>query len=666
MNRRISVLLWLAHFVFFIFALPNITLAITVVYPGASLGPGPDMFGRLGSLFPGNGINVSGNTVIVNSGVVPGSVYGGMTSDSQNVFDNQVLIRDGVAGSGVYVISGLSLPGIAADTVDGRTISGGGPIAVGGLPGNSAVGSSVYGGASNGGEVFNNTVTITGGTINMDVTGGFVPLGLGAARANRVEISAGNVLGRVTGGSSRSGGAYDNIAIVFGGDIGSDVYGGAALISGDASGNSILVTGGHMHGLVGGYSAAGNAISNQVSLSGLTDPDTISSSSLYGGYSGGSLALGNTVTILDSPGLKIATLAGGRANGDATGNSLTIINSPLYTGNMFGGIADNGAAVNNTVAILDSPGLKTSALAGGSSNHGSAIGNRTIINNSSLDGGNIFGGIAGGGSNAAGNSVNISNSPNLAGNDIYGGRASTGDANGNSINITNSPGFNAHGIVGGMTFFGSTAANNLVTIADSPNFTVTSAIYGGFSNFATYKNGNTLNLFDSGGVAGEINGFQNYNLHLPSTLGDGQTLVAITGATPADMSGTNVAITGVAGGGKILTPGDSVILIGKAAGLTDFQAKNVPKGIALLYDFDVSTADGSLRATLQKVQKNPASDVIPSGSGAGLIIINHYAELIDGLAAARLLQPEERRKGPSVYVRTTGGTTDMRPVPVWM
>ena len=653
MNRRIFVLPGLAHFVFFIFTLPSIASAITVVYPGASLGL--DMFGRPGSLFPGNGVNLSGNTVIVNSGTIPGNVYGGMTSGLEDISDNLVLIRDGDVGSGAYPISGLAHPGIAASTVDGSTITGGGPISVNGLPGSANIGSSVYGGASNGGDVFNNTVIISGGTVNQDVAGGFVPTGLGQARGNQIEISGGAVLGRVTGGSSRSGGAADNIVIISSGDIGGDVYGGTAIIRGDATGNSILVTGGHMHSLVGGYSTTGNAISNLVTLSGLVNPNAVFSSSIYGGHSGGGTAADNSILIENSPGLKTGTLAGGRAAGDAVGNSLTIINSPLNNGNMFGGIADSGAAVNNTVTILNSLGLNTVALVGGSSGNGAAAGNRVIMDNSSVNSGNIFGGIAGGGNDATGNTVSISNSPSLVGNDIYGGRASIGNADNNGVSIIASPSFNAHGIVGGMTFFGSSAANNSVTIADSPNFTVTGVIYGGFANFATYKPGNTLNLFASDGAVGEINSFQNYNFYLPNNLANGQTLVTITSTIPTDMLGSNVAITGVEGGGEILAPGNSVVLIGKAAGLTDFQAKNVPKGIALLYDFDVSTADGSLRATLQKVQKNPASDIIPNGPGAGLVIINHYAELIDGLAAARLLEPEERRKGPSVYVRATGG-----------
>lgn len=667
MKWRLFAVCWLIPSAFFAFALSTPVLAITVTYPGASLGP--DMFGRPGSLFPGNGVNLTGNTVIVNSGTIPGNVYGGMTSGAQDVSGNQALIRDGV------------------------------------------IGSSVYGGASNGGAVFNNAVTVSGGSVNQDISGGFAPAGNAEVRGNQVAISGGSVLGRVTGGQSRNGNALNNTVTVSGGDIGSDIYGGAAVLSGNAVGNSVLITGGRVHALFGGYTSFGDTLNNQVRVSGLTDPSAISSSTIFGGYSDGGSSNSNSVIIADSPGLNTGTLTGGQATVLVTGNSVSISNSSLNSSNIFGAFTTNGSALsnsisitnssvlasgsiigaaagngiaadnavnianssltggsimggrssggsakNNTVTITDSSSSISGEITGGSAGNGAASGNIVSIANSVLNSGNIFGGIVIGGGDAVSNSVSLSNSPGLKAAEIYGGRSAGGNARGNNISITGSPDFNIQSLIGGMTFFGATAESNTVSITASPNFTVTGPIYGGFANFAPGKTGNTLILSDSSGAAAEVNGFQNYIFHLPNTLGNDQTLVAITGGTSTDMIGTNVAITGVAGGGKLLEPGNSVVLIDKATGLTPFQADNVPKGLALLYSFDVSTADGALRATVRETKRNPSTDVLPNGPAAGLIVINHYAELIDGLAASRILEPEERRKGPAVYARATGGT----------
>ncbi|SBV99584.1 putative Outer membrane autotransporter [uncultured delta proteobacterium] len=541
-----------------ILAMATAAQAADIVYPGAPLGT--DVSGVPNSLFPGNGTNLTNNTVTVTGGSISGNVYGGMANAGQNVSGNQVLLENGT------------------------------------------IGGSVRGGYSNGGSVSGNTVTVSGGTVS------------------------------------------------------GDIYGGMATISGNASGNSVLVTGGRAHSLYGGYAPSGDAVNNEVRVSGLTDPDALSSSLIFGGRADGGLAGGNSVAITDSPGLRIASVFGGFTQSDAArNNSITISGSPgLVAGTVTGGLGADGA-FGNRVTVTDSA-ANINSIAGGNSSNGDAVGNSVLILGSALSAGNIFGGFTGGGGNATGNTVGITDSPGFTAVEIYGARAASGEAGGNSVTIADSANFKAQGIIGGMTFFGATAGNNTVTIAGSPNFTVSGPIYGGFANFSPYAAGNTLHLVSSSGAAVEVNGFQTYNFHLPNTLGNGQTLVAITGATPTDLSAAAVNLNGIDGGGKILDPGDSVALIGNAAGLAPFQAYNVPKGIARLYDFDVSTADGSLRATVIGEQRNPATDILPSGWAAGRALLTHYAELLDGLAATRILEPEERRKGPSVYIRSTGGT----------
>ena len=106
-----------------------------------------------GSLFPDA---ASGNRVTVNSGKIPGYVYGGahLTKD---ITDNSVFIKGGQMVNDVY--GGWS---------DDGYVSGNSVTVTGGRMFNS-----VYGGGSTNGDATGNSVTVTGGQVDRSVYGGF-------------------------------------------------------------------------------------------------------------------------------------------------------------------------------------------------------------------------------------------------------------------------------------------------------------------------------------------------------------------------------------------------------------------------------------------------------------------------------------------------------------
>lgn len=201
-------------------------------------------------------------------------------------------------------------------------------------------GHDVYGGLSNStGDVYNNTVTITGGRVyssNGGSQGGRV-LGGGATpgmprgiirnnivrisggqvdntvrggyaydtevRENRVEISGGTIgnpaytnVGEVYGGYSDSGSALRNVAVVSGGIIKGSVAGGQAedgTLADVAEYNEVYVSGGSIaEGVAGGSADAGGAAHNYVEITGGSIRYAIA-----GGYSTSSYATNNTVKI---------------------------------------------------------------------------------------------------------------------------------------------------------------------------------------------------------------------------------------------------------------------------------------------------------------------------------------------------------------------------------
>jgi outer membrane autotransporter protein len=135
----------------------------------------------------------------------------------------------------------------------------------------------------------------------------------GAAQGNSVVINDGTVGGNVYGGYSSSGSVLNNSVIINGGTVSGDVNGGSATNAGpSALNNSVTITGGTVSGGVyGGFLVhnpnTGNATGNTVTISG---SPTLTSSALYGGYTGGTgdVFTGNTLNVHNYSGSSVASV----------------------------------------------------------------------------------------------------------------------------------------------------------------------------------------------------------------------------------------------------------------------------------------------------------------------------------------------------------------------
>ena len=203
----------------------------------------------------------------------------------------------------------------------------------------------------------NNTITISGGSINAaedGSTGGDIDIAgaysdSSGASSNEVNISRGTI-GTASGVISISG---------------------AAAYSGDASGNSVTITGGTIgstdgvdpenpSSIVGALSVLGKATDNHVSISGA---NLIGAIEIYGGESGAG-STGNSVTLAgDASGNIYGGLTMG--SGAASGNTINLESGHISSSQIIVGYTVSGEASDNTVNITGGVLNGTAALYGG-------------------------------------------------------------------------------------------------------------------------------------------------------------------------------------------------------------------------------------------------------------------------------------------------------------
>ena len=292
--------------------------------------------------------------------------------------------------------------------------------------------SYVYGGYSDSGNATSNSVNISGGTINGFLYGGFANSGLGLdsggdATNNSVNIIAGNLGIIVYGGYSYFGNAASN-SITIDGNITSDncdVYAGYVQTgSGDATSNSINISGGTIGYVYGGYlsSSSGDAASNSVTISNETVTHTV-----YGGRSDTGTATKNNVNIIDSiigcdDVYSGNIYAGFSFYGNVVSNSVNI-NGGTVKGYVYGGYVkeSKGSIVSNLVNIS---GGTVNSVCGGYSDSGDIASNSVNISGGKFDfGSKIYAGYCEKPNNSTikDNSVNLSNTIKSLGNtEIYG------------------------------------------------------------------------------------------------------------------------------------------------------------------------------------------------------------------------------------------------------
>ena len=236
-----------------------------------------------------HGGSVTGNFVDINGGEVGGATYGGYTSSAGKAEKNEVTITNGTANN---VYGGFSDYGSA----EGNKVF---------VKGGTA--QTVYGGkTAHNGNVTNNIVEVTGGTVNQSIYGGDANDGSGKAEGNTVTLTNGTAGGDIYGGLASSGDATKNKVNINGGDVNNHNVYGAWTTSGNATGNTVTIkgNGGTVKEIIGGRSNSGKATNNTVNLGdGKSDFTTGITGTISGGSGttyGNDYMTGNTLNVYDN------------------------------------------------------------------------------------------------------------------------------------------------------------------------------------------------------------------------------------------------------------------------------------------------------------------------------------------------------------------------------
>ena len=307
----------------------------------------------------------------------------------------------------------------------------------------------------------NNTITVSGGTVDGHLFGG-VTVTVGAESSNNeVYVSGGTIgstasgtRGHVFGGWSDEGSVKDNYVEISGATtlVRGIVFGGwidGGSVGYDGIENEVLIKNGTLRSnIYGAYSQGqnGTLFKNSITIDGGTVNGTASNRSIIAGAY--SAILSNTVNenkvFINGGTLNYADIYGGRGQttSHVTENLVEISGGTINNGMIYGGQLVNGGSGppaglvdKNTVIIID--GTVNATIYGGYAQ--SAAANHATLNTVDIRGGNITGNIYGGYSangTATHNDVFISGTGTITGN-VYGGaRGGTGSTDvftGNSL-----------------------------------------------------------------------------------------------------------------------------------------------------------------------------------------------------------------------------------------
>ena len=335
---------------------------------------------------------------------------------------------------------------------------------------------------------------------------------------------------------------------------------------------------------------------------------------VYGGYSAGGAATGNSVFVTgykhSSAPFGNSVICGGYAgSGAADGNKITFTNSKS-SGVLYGGWAEAGDAKNSVVTITGS--TITSNVVGGHTNAGTADNNEVKITDSEISYVVVGGEIFTDGSNASGAATNnkvtlINSSANI----VYGGRVGgtwgiatgdtsangIGDATGNTLTIESLKSgstINLEQIFGGVVTGQGNANSNKVVLGKTGAGAVTmdkvNTLYGGGS-----QNGGGVRGGDANGNeiairsnvtlrtgTGSSNGTRIYGGYAYAGAANDNE-VTISGGHVADMviggsSSTGAFGSGTANGNKVRVTGGSsigVVVDGSLIGMGSASINNI-------------------------------------------------------------------------------------------
>ena len=294
-----------------------------------------------------------------------------------------------------------------------------------------------------------------------------------------------------------------------------------AATGGSVTLNNIEFTGSNASWVYGGYSAGGAATGNSVTMTGGITITSPGNTIVCGGYAKAGTANGNEVEIKSNVTGDNHLIYGGLADkGEASQNKITIDNGAavnayaIYGGTSRGSTADIVSQANQNQVIISGTVAVERNLIGGYVANGPTSKSGVTANSNKVEvtaTGSVTGDIRGGMSmygSADSNTVNVAGT--ITGT-LYGGYSNNldgggGNANNNKVTVSgtvNSPASGEKNIIGGYSLMGSALRNELEITG-----TVNIDTYGGKTGI--YSSGdaseNTISINSSGTVNGSVYG----------------------------------------------------------------------------------------------------------------------------------------------------------------
>jgi autotransporter-associated beta strand protein len=592
-------------------------------------------------------------------------IYGGSIigngSISADVYGGAVLGSGGLASENEVNIGDFNSVPVEPVAISGKVFGGAVQSGTGAAEGNIVnikkggadlvIGNSIYGGATGGGGVTNNHVTITGGaTVDGKPENGISGGVVGGLLAGAASSSGTVIQNTVTIGANASD-TTEITGLVVGGAI-QNPYNSGALGGSDTEANKVILNGGHVKSRTGGTDTenggdvigalsigSGDVSWNKVEINGgIVDRD------VGGGWIGvvsgvpvsSANVTHNSVTITGGT-VGNVVVGGLSQTGDATDNSVSISNATImhsvYGGEAQGGDPreSSGSATGNTVTLSGTASVGGNVVGGRIANtNGSkaAIGNTVNLGGNAQVTGGAYGGLqVGGGANDlfTGNILNKSSAASritgTAGNFAtlnfsYSGNANIGaldttptgsgltgvtlNTGNNNVNfdgdITGSGGLDKTG-VGTLTLISGKTYNHTGGTTVSAGAL---AIKGGtLTGNVTVKGGAALQAYQNSAITGNLtteNGAK-LDFYVPQGIHSGDTILGVSGdVTLAGSNTINLFMDSSYGSLTYLTNiGDVINLISVGGTLT---TNTVVKGQARLgslfyYDFNLNVTDGA-------------------------------------------------------------------------
>lgn len=524
------------------------------------------------------------------SAAVNGAIYGGYSIwEKQNVRDNKLKItnaaRKQIAPNvyqGMTAYGGYTSTG--ADAINNSLTMTGGTV------------ENLYGAyAAETGKVEDNQVRLSGGTVKGEIIGGR-SAGTGVVHKNTVTVDNAVVEGGVTGGSGKTTVSENEVTIqgnkisktvhsVIGGDVVGAYIDGDDSTARTATGNKVTITEGDIqkivYGVYGDFWASGSAQDtytptvekNTVTISGGSAKD------IRGAYlTRVGTASENEVTVTGTAKLG-DKIYGAYTDGTArlVGNKVTIrAGSDAVVNNVYGALSNgtwsngkgtDGEVTENKVTI-ESGDVRTDVVGGESTS--SAYNAATVTKNEvTVSGGvvhgNVYGGITRADLPTGGDKLEKSSGGNIV--TITDGRVG-GLREDNSVVDTAIYGGYAHG-TNKTVETGNTINLGSPDGQYSADLTHTT-LYGG----ATTADGNTLNVKAKNITVKAVYNFQNYRFFLTDQIQAGDTMLTLTGQDPS---------------GKLFTGTQSVDFANFGLDLTRMSNRQIAGRVTLL---DASKSNG--------------------------------------------------------------------------